>query len=122
MSLSFNGQRKRVGSWSSCKGILDCSALALLSSLLQIPSLLPLQLHFLEEDGAGATGRGSSVFSSRQVRKSDQVFLVASGSFPSAHFYLRDKPLALLFIVSHEIGYHFRAPLSSFQMPLTHFA
>lgn len=62
MSLSFNGQRKRVGSWSSCKGILDYSAPALLSSLLQIPSLLPLQLHFLEEDGAGATGRGS-VFS-----------------------------------------------------------
>lgn len=57
-----------------------------------------------------------------QASELDQLFPVAGGSFPSAHFYLRDKPLALLFIVSHEIGSHFRAPLSGFQMLLTHLA
>lgn len=99
-------------------GIPDYDPLALLSSPLQIASLLLLKRHFLEEDGAGATIGGSSVFT-------EEVGSARSccwWQFPSAHFYLRDKPLAPLFIVSHEISYHFRAPLSSFQMPLTHFA
>lgn len=43
-------------------GIPDYGPLAPLSSPLQIPSLLPLKLHFLEEDGAGGAGGGSGVF------------------------------------------------------------
>lgn len=95
--------------------------LVLLSLSLPVPSLLPLMLHFLGEHQLAVTAGGSSVFSVRQVSELDQLFPIAGGSLPS-HFYLRDKPLAPLFIVSHEIGCHFRAPLSSFQMLLTHFA
>lgn len=81
-----------------------------LFSPLQIPSnsFSPSsEMHFLEKERAGSTGRGSSVFTG----KSELFFPVAGGNFPSAHFCLRDKPLALLVIVSHEISCHFRAPL-----------